>query len=110
MKVNQVGFILHPSSFPRAVYFLLHFPYPCAGPKAELGRWALPTTEVRWSPDFPLSAMNCFIVDSDRPADSWRLYYFSRIHALSAGIAHRICLTPGSRGLYTEAGANLREY
>src|SRR5262249_21906962 len=76
----------------------------CVGPKAELGRWALPTTEVRWSPDFPLSAMNCFTADSDRPADSWRLYYFSRTQLLSAGMAHRICLTPGSRGLYTEAG------
>jgi hypothetical protein len=48
--------ILHPSSFPQAVCFLLHFPYPCVGFEAELGRWALPTTVIRGSPDFPLSA------------------------------------------------------
>ena len=88
MKVNQVGFFLHPSSFPRAVYFLLHFPYPCAGPKAELGRWALPTTEVRRSPDFPLSAANGFAADSDRPADSWRLYYHITTSRCRAGFAH----------------------
>ena len=42
-----------------AVYFLLHF--PCSphrrSEERSLRRWALPTTAVLWSPDFPLPAI-----------------------------------------------------
>ena len=69
MNRRSVVLILHPSSFILSAggIFLLHFPYPCVGGEAELGRWALPTTEVRKSPDFPLSAaMRTAIVQPTR--------------------------------------------
>jgi len=41
-------FDIRISDFSRAVFFLLHFPYPsmadCANTARHLGRWELPTT------------------------------------------------------------------
>jgi len=75
--------------------FLLHFPYPCS---EELGRWALPTTGVRVSPDFPLSAC----ADSDRPADSWRFFHPIMTRAPRGRIALRFSLTGIAQRVYIE--------